>query len=279
MTSRFTEHNSVETVNLRMGAETDPRLAQIMGSLVHHLHAFIKDVELAPKEWGRAIDFLTRTGQTCSGERQEFILLSDVLGASMLIDAIANRRPQGATETTVLGPFHVAGAPRREMGECISLDQGGEPCRYVGRVLDLAGNPVPGAAIDVWSDNAEGFYDVQQPESQPQWNNRGIFVTGDDGHYEFLGIKPVPYPIPHDGPVGEVLDAIGRHPWRPAHIHMIVAATGHKTLTTHIFAAGDDYLESDAVFGVKDSLIVAYEPSDESAVPWRVEKDLVLSSI
>jgi catechol 1,2-dioxygenase len=277
MTRRFTETNSVEAVNERMAPATNARLREIMVSLVRHLHGFVREVALTPGEWTTAIDFLTRTGQICSAERQEFILLSDTLGVSMLVDAIANRRPKGATETTVLGPFHVAGAPRREMGENMALDGRGESCRYSGRVLDLAGRPIAGAQLDIWSDNDEGFYDVQQPETQPQWNNRGIFVTGADGCFDFLGIKPVPYSIPHDGPVGEMLTALGRHPWRPAHLHIIVSAPGFKPLTTHIFAAGDAYLESDAVFGVKNSLIVRYETSDETGILWRVEKDLILS--
>lgn len=248
-----------------------------MRSLVTHLHAFIKDVELTGEEWAKAIDFLTATGRICSAERQEFILLSDVLGASMLVDAINNRRPHNATQNTVLGPFHVAGAPERPMGESICLDGGGEACLFQGVVTDIAGQPIAGAEIDVWSDNADGFYDVQQPDIQPKWNNRGRFLTDKDGKYAFMGIKPVSYPIPHDGPVGQMLDATGRHPWRPAHTHFIVSAPGFDKLVTHTFVAGDEWLESDAVFGVKAPLIVDYEPTPDAAAPWRCAFDFVLA--
>ncbi|RQW45044.1 intradiol ring-cleavage dioxygenase [Novosphingobium sp. LASN5T] len=275
--SYFTEAQSAEAVNARLGADIDPRLDRIMRSLVTHLHAFIKDVELTGEEWAKAIDFLTATGRICSAERQEFILLSDVLGASMLVDAINNRRPDKATQNTVLGPFHVAGAPVREIGESICLDGEGEACLFEGMVTDIAGRPVAGAEIDVWSDNADGFYDVQQPGVQPQWNNRGRFITDRDGRYAFIGIKPVSYPIPHDGPVGQMLDATGRHPWRPAHTHFIVSAPGFDRLVTHTFVAGDAWLESDAVFGVKAPLIVDYEPTPDAATPWRCAFDFVLA--
>ena len=219
--------NSIDVVIDRIDdAECSPRFQRIMESLVSHLHGFVKDVELTQAEWETAIDFLTRTGKMCSEERQEFILLSDTLGVSMLVDAINNNRDERATENTVLGPFHVAGAPDLEMGTNISKDGIGETCRYVGRVLDLDGNAIEGADLDVWSDNANGFYDVQQPDIQPKWNNRGIFTTGADGTYDFIGIKPVSYPVPVDGPAGEMLSGMGRHPNRPAHMHMIVTAPG-----------------------------------------------------
>jgi catechol 1,2-dioxygenase len=277
MPAYFTEDASADVVNARMGAETDPRLRRIMHSLVTHLHAFIKDVEPTTREWETAIDFLTRTGQMCSDTRQEFILLSDVLGVSMLVDAINHRRPTGATENTVFGPFHVDGAPERAMGDTISLDGKGESCLFEGRILDLQGNPIAGAVVDVWSDNAEGFYDVQQPGVQPEWNNRGVFRTGADGRYSFRGIRPVSYPIPDDGPVGQMLERVERHPWRPAHMHFLVSAEGFETVTTHTFVAGDPYLESDAVFGVKDSLIVPFERRDGGDTIWRSAFDFVLN--
>lgn len=273
----FTEESSVEAVLERTGPTADPRLAEVVSSLVAHLHAFAKDVALTEAEWAAAIDFLTRTGQLCSAERQEFILLSDALGLSMLVDAVNHRRPPGATESTVFGPFHVEGAPVRAMGDDICLDGKGESCVFVGRVLDLAGAPVEGACIDVWSDNADGFYDVQQPDLQPRWNNRGRFVTGADGRYEFRGIKPTSYPIPDDGPVGELLGGLGRHPYRPAHVHFLVTAPGQQRLVTHTFAEGDEYLASDAVFGVKESLVAAYERLDDGPVRWRCEFDFVLT--
>ncbi|WP_428929258.1 intradiol ring-cleavage dioxygenase [Marinibacterium sp. SX1] len=276
MMSYFTEANSAETVNARMDPATNPRLAVIMASLVRHLHAFAKDVTLTQEEWETAIAFLTRTGQMCSGERQEFILLSDVLGLSMLVDAINNRRPEGATENTVFGPFHVPDAPIREMGANISLDGKGESCLFEGRVLDLDGQPVEGACVDVWSDNADGYYDVQQPGIQPRWNNRGRFFTGPDGAYAFRGIKPVSYPIPDDGPVGQMLGQLGRHPYRPAHMHYLVTAPGFQKLVTHTFVGGDDYLASDAVFGVKTTLVAPFEPVTSGDTAWRSPFDFVL---
>lgn len=278
MSTYLSEEHSAATVNARMGDETDPRLKEIMTSLVEHLHAFIKDVELNEKEWGVAINFLTRTGQICSDARQEFILLSDVMGVSMLVDAINHRRPSGATENTVLGPFHVAGAPEREMGDNISLDGVGGSCLYEGRVLDVDGNPIANAEIDVWSDNGEGFYDVQQPDIQPPMNNRGVFRTRADGTFDFCGIKPVSYPIPNDGPVGQMLEQIGRHPNRPAHIHFLVGADGFDTVTTHMFVSGDPYLNSDTVFGVKETLIADYEKLSGADTEWKATFEFILQA-
>ncbi|MCD7107418.1 6-chlorohydroxyquinol-1,2-dioxygenase [Rhizobium sp. DKSPLA3] len=272
----FTEENSVATVNARMGADVEPRLAIVMASLVKHLHQFARDIELTSAEWEYAVGFLTRTGQICSGERQEFILLSDTLGLSMLVDAINNRRPEGATENTVFGPFHVEGAPVRDMGDRICLDGKGESCLFVGRVLDLEGRPVAGARIDVWSDNAEGYYDVQQPETQPKWNNRGVFITGPDGAYSFVGIKPVSYPIPDDGPVGQMLAHLGRHPYRPAHMHYMIRADGFQKLVTHTFVGGDPYLTSDAVFGVKKTLVAPFARVEDGETLWRSDFDFLL---
>lgn len=277
MITYFTEHNSVDAVNARMGTDIAPRLRAVMVAMVKHLHAFAKEVELTQAEWEFGVDFLTRTGQISSGERQEFILLSDVLGLSMLVDAINNRRPAGATENTVFGPFHVEGAPIRAMGDCISLDGRGEKCLYTGRVIDIHGEPIRGARIDVWSDNADGFYSVQQPEIQDKWNNRGIFVTGPDGTYEFIGIKPVSYPIPDDGPVGKMLEALGRHPNRPAHMHFLVTAPGYQKLVTHTFVGDDPWIGSDAVFGVKATLVAPFEHIRDGRAEWRSPFDFVLT--
>ena len=276
MQSYFTEQDSAEIVNRRMGVDIEGRLAEVMSCLVDHLHAFVKETQLTQDEWEFAIDFLTRTGQICSAERQEFILLSDVLGISMLVDAVNNRRPEGATESTVFGPFHVAGAPVRNMGDDISLDGKGDKCLYEGKVLDIDGNPVEDARIDVWSDNSDGYYDVQQPDIQPKWNNRGIFVTGPDGAYHFIGIKPVSYPIPDDGPVGQMLEHLGRHSNRPAHMHFLITAQGYRKLVTHTFVGDDPYLASDAVFGVKEGLIAPFERSEDGSAVWRSEFDFVL---
>ena len=279
MTGYFTEANSIEAVNARMGAGVAPRLRQVMSALVRHLHDFAKEIELTQDEWDIAIDFLARTGQLCSDQRQEFILLSDILGFSMLVDTINNRRQAGETENTVLGPFHVEGAPVRRMGESICLDGKGETCLYTGRVIDRHGEPIAGARIDVWSDNAEGFYSVQQPGIQDPWNNRGIFVTGADGAYEFIGIKPVSYPIPDDGPVGKLLAALGRHPNRPAHMHFLVTAPGYQRLVTHTFVGDDPWIESDAVFGVKATLVAPFEHVRDGRTEWRSPFDFVLTPL
>ncbi|WP_375568094.1 intradiol ring-cleavage dioxygenase [Ahrensia marina] len=272
----FTEETSESAVNSRMGEDVNPRLATVMASLVKHLHAFAKDVELTQEEWGVAIDFLTRTGQMCDENRQEFILLSDTLGVSMLVDAINHRRPSGATENTVLGPFHVADAPHYPMGQIISLDGKGESCLFEGRVIDRQGSPIENATIDVWCDNADGYYDVQQPDVQPKFNNRGIFTTSSDGTYSFRGIRPVAYPIPDDGPVGQMLAALGRHPNRPAHMHFIVSAPGYERIITHTFVDGDEWLTSDAVFGVKASLISTMEPGEEGDTMWKSSFDFIM---
>jgi len=275
----FTENGSVEAVTSRVGKDADARLAHVMSRLVHHLHAFVKDAEVSQDEWGLAIDFLNRTGQISDDNRQEFILLSDVLGVSMLVDAINNRRPGGATENTVLGPFHIDGVPDSEMGANITKQGGAETCLFEGTITDLNGAPIEGVRIDVWSDNEEGFYDVQQPDIQPLHNNRGVFITGADGRYWFEGIKPVSYPIPDDGPVGQLLEHLSRHPNRPAHMHFIISAEGYDQVTTHTFVEGDPYLQSDAVFGVKASLITRFEPVTDGTTKWRSAFDFILHKI
>ncbi|MCP4386010.1 MAG: intradiol ring-cleavage dioxygenase [Hyphomicrobiales bacterium] len=276
MSTYLTEENSEDTVIGRIGEDCDSRFRQIMESAVRHLHAFVKDVEPTEAEWAKAIAFLTATGQKCDQNRQEWVLASDVLGVSMLVDAINHRQPTGATENTVLGPFHVEGAPHEEMGANICRDAKGESCVVTGRVVDIDGKPITGAKIDVWSDNADGFYDVQQPGIQPAMNMRGIFTTGADGLYRFRTIRPTSYPLPDDGPVGEILRQLGRHPHRPAHIHFIVSADGYETLTTHIFDAEDSYLDSDAVFGVKPSLIANFVADPTGSARWHVDFDFVM---
>ncbi|MEM6381908.1 MAG: intradiol ring-cleavage dioxygenase [Pseudomonadota bacterium] len=273
----FTEDHSVDAVNARMSPDADERLATVIASLVKHLHGFVKDVELTQDEWGIAIDFLTKTGHMCDENRQEFILLSDTLGVSMLVDAINNRRPSGATENTVLGPFHLDDAPNYPMGANISLDGKGESCLFHGQVVDRQGQPIEGAKIDVWSDNADGFYDVQQPDVQPPFNNRGVFTTSASGDYHFIGVRPVSYPIPDDGPVGKLLAALGRHPNRPAHMHFLVTAPGYEQIITHTFVAGDRWLTSDAVFGVKASLIASMETGEPGGPQWKSQFDFVMT--
>jgi protocatechuate 3,4-dioxygenase beta subunit len=251
----FSEERSAEVVAASFANTPDPRLKQVMTSLVHHLHAFVKDVELTEEEWGFAIDFLTRTGHMSNDVRQEFILLSDVLGVSMLVETINHRTGGTSTESTVLGPFHMVKSPKRELGDDIALDGKGTPCLVSGRVTGPDGEPLAGASVDVWQTNEDGFYDVQQPGIQPAGNLRGLFTADADGRFWFRSVVPRFYPIPDDGPVGQLLAATGRHPNRPAHLHFIVAAPGYRPVTTHVFVADSPYLDSDAVFGVKESLI------------------------
>jgi protocatechuate 3,4-dioxygenase beta subunit len=254
-TYAFDEARSADLVVAAMAEAKDARLRQVMESVVRHLHAVVREVEPTEEEWMAAIKFLTETGHWCTEWRQEFILFSDTFGVSMLVDAINHRKPSGATETTVLGPFHVADAPVRRMGDTINLEDKGEPLLVSGTVVDERGRPIEGATLDVWQASSEGFYDVQQKGVQPDMNLRGRFVTGADGRYWFRSSKPLFYPIPSDGPVGDLLRNLGRHPYRPAHIHFIVSAPGYEPIVTHLFDKDDPYLASDVVFGVKDSLV------------------------
>jgi hydroxyquinol 1,2-dioxygenase len=260
------------------------RLKEIMRLLVTHLHAFVREAQLTEDEWRTAIDVLTRTGHITDERRQEFILWSDALGVSMLVDALAHPAPGGATESTVLGPFFVPGSPLREHGASMAEKDAGVPAWVHGRVLDTDGNPVAGAELDVWQNGDDRLYAVQDPEA-PEDHLRGRFAVREDGSYGFVAVRPVPYTIPDDGPVGEMLTNSGRHPWRPAHIHMIVRAPGHRTVTTHIFDEESDWLDSDAVFAVKPSLLRAFEPRaaddperpDGVDGPWvSVRNDIVL---
>jgi protocatechuate 3,4-dioxygenase beta subunit len=256
----------------------DPRLHEILAALISHLHAFATETILTPQEWLAGLEFLTATGQKCDRERQEFILLSDVLGLSSLVDLI--NAADGATESTVLGPFYVPGAPRRAMGEQIGRPEDGEPALVRGHVTDPEGKPLADATLDVWQASANGLYDTQDP-GQPPFNLRGVFVTGPDGWYEFRTARPVSYPIPTDGPVGGLLRGAGRHCWRAAHIHAIVSAPGRRPVTTHVFDAENPYLDSDTVFGVKDSLIKPFQPAgpgDPPDVRRVVDMDFVLTS-
>jgi hydroxyquinol 1,2-dioxygenase len=276
MATDFTEETAADAVVESFAATPDPRLRELLSSLVRHLHAFVTETEPTIAEWERAIDFLTATGQKCDDKRQEFILLSDVLGISMLVETINNRTANTATESTVLGPFHMVASPRRALGDTIDLVGTGPQCVLEGRVLSADGTPLPGAELDVWQANDQGFYDVQQPDVQPPGNGRGLFTADQDGAYWFRTIVPTHYPIPTDGPVGTLLEATNRHPYRPAHIHFIVTAPGHRPLTTHIFVAGGPYIESDAVFAVKKSLITEFIPADDPQQPARAHFDIVL---
>ncbi|WP_238009960.1 dioxygenase [Dactylosporangium sp. AC04546] len=233
----------------------DERLRAVLASLVDHLHGFVRDVRPTVAEWESAIRFLTATGQACTADRQEFILLSDVLGVSSLVETLNADASGDTTEATVLGPFHVTESPPRADGDSIDLVGRGEPCLVTGSVRAAGGAALPGASVDVWQCDDEGFYDVQRPDRQPPGNGRGLFAADEQGRFRFRTVVPSHYPIPTDGPVGELLRRTRRHPYRPAHIHFIAAAAGHRPVTTHAFVAGSPYLDSDAVFAVKPSLI------------------------
>jgi hydroxyquinol 1,2-dioxygenase len=263
----FDETNITEAVIAQFGDVPDPRLKRIMTSLVRHLHDFVRDVEPSFEEWSAAIDYLTRTGQMCTDRRQEFILLSDTLGVSMLVDAINHRMPEGATETTVLGPFYVDNPPELPAGADVSDGIDGTPLLVEGTVWSIDGTPLAGAVVDIWHADGAGFYDVQHADLDGPLL-RGRFRTDDAGRFSFRTIMPAFYPVPHDGPVGEMLAAARRHPYRPAHVHFMISAQGYETLVTHVFASDSPYLDTDAVFGVKNSLIAdfTHRPAD-AALP------------
>jgi hydroxyquinol 1,2-dioxygenase len=279
------EQALTDTVIASFNATPDLRFRQIMQSLVRHLHAFIRDVRLTEDEWNRAIEFLRDAGDITTATRQEFILLSDVLGASMQTICVNNIAEGNATEATVFGPFFVDAAPIVEIGQDISGGATGEPCWVEGSVQGISGEPIPGAIIDVWECDEDGFYDVQYDDGRTA--ARAQLRSDPDGNYSFWALKPVPYPIPADGPVGNLLDAASRSPMRASHLHFMVKAPGYRTLVTHIFVAGDQYLERDSVFGVKESLIKdfvehpATEPNPtgrEFTEPWCSTRfDIVLA--
>jgi hydroxyquinol 1,2-dioxygenase len=278
-----TEANLTEAVLERLEGASDARFRQVMTSLIRHLHAFVRETQLTEAEWRAGIEFLTATGQKCDDKRQEYILLSDTLGVSMLVDAINHHKPEGATESTVLGPFYVRGSPEMPLGANIAEGVEGEPVYFSGAVVSSDGTPIGGATLDIWSTDGAGQYDVQRPDGELR--ARGRITTDAQGHYAFWTVKPVSYPIPVDGPVGKMMLKLGRHPYRPAHTHMIVAASGHETVTTHLFVKGDPYIESDAVFAVKDSLVVHFVLHEPGVAPdgkkidqawWSVDYDFGL---
>jgi catechol 1,2-dioxygenase len=242
----------------------DPRLRELLTSVLRYLHTFVAEVGLTTAEWQAGIDFLTAVGGACTDTRQEFILFSDTLGLSSATEIASANLVGDATENTVLGPFYVPGAPLRAYGDSILDDPDDGPRAVVrGRVTDLDGNSIGGATLDVWQNASNRLYAVQDPGQTPT-NLRGRFLTRDDGSFELRTIRPLPYSIPDDGPVGRMMAAAGRHPWRPAHIHFMISAPGYRTLVTHVFDSDSDYLDSDAVFGVRDSLVVDFERQPES---------------
>ena len=280
----LTEANLTDTVIATMSSAENARFKEIMTSLIKHLHAFIREANLTEAEWLAGIQFLTAVGQKCDEKRQEFILLSDTLGATTLKDITNNRQPPGVTEYTILGPFHRPDAPELPLMGNIAENIPGEPAIVKGRVVAPNGSPIPNTTLDVWQSDAEGFYDLQMPNISSM-ALRGKFHTNADGEYIFRTIKPAFYPVPHDGPVGQMLRTMGRHPYRPAHVHFIISAEGYQPVTTELFVEGDPYLDSDAVFGVRESLIVPFVRHDSkeeaerfnvSAPFYKVDYDFVL---
>jgi hydroxyquinol 1,2-dioxygenase len=260
------ENTITDAVLARLAEATDERLKEIVTSLVRHLHAFARETQLTEAEWEAGIRFLTEVGHMTDERRQEFILLSDTLGLSTLVTAMNHRKPEGCTEATVFGPFFVDNAPAYNNGDDVANGAQGEPCFVSGVVRGLDGEPVSGARIEVWQADEAGFYDVQYDNSDTP-RARGVLHSLPDGRYHFRSIVSVPYPIPHDGPVGSMLDALGRHPWRPAHLHFMITAPGYERLVTHVFREDDRYLDSDAVFGVRSSLIAPWRQHASGTAP------------
>ena len=272
------EERLLDVVVATFDNSPDARMKEVLTSLIKHLHEFVSEVHLTRDEWFAGIKFLTAVGQKCDDVRQEFILLSDTLGVSSLVEMINYKGTEGSTENTVLGPFYVPRSPHYSNDASIVLDDdSGERLHVHGTVSSTDGKPIAGAEIDVWQTATHGMYAVQEPGKQDPDNLRGIFTSGDDGHYSFWTVRPVVYSIPDDGPVGQLLEANNRHPNRAAHTHLMVRAPGYHTVATHIFDADSAYLDSDAVFGVRDSLVVKFEPQADGtlAAPF----DVVLTPV
>jgi hydroxyquinol 1,2-dioxygenase len=266
VTRNLTDEQLTEAVLASFAGASSERTREVLRSLVRHLHAFAAEVRLTEEEWATGIDFLTRTGHKCDERRQEFILLSDVLGLSMLTIGINHAVPGAATESTVFGPFFVDGTPRYENGDDIANGAPGKPCLMQGQVRGVDGEPVAGARLEIWQADDDGLYDVQYDGlSEPR--GRGHLFSDADGRYRFWSVRPEAYPVPVDGPVGELLGAAGRPPMRPAHVHFMITAPGYRTLTTHVFDEADRHLDSDAVFGVKSSLITRFERHEPGTAP------------
>ena len=251
-----TEENLTDLAVERWSNIPDPRLRQIMMSLVKNLHAFVRDVEPTPQEWFAAIDWLTRTGQICDAKRQEFILASDVLGVSMLVDSINNRAPGAATPSTVEGPFHIPNSPEVADGGNMAEGAPGIPCFITGKITDLDGKPIAGAMLDMWQTDGDGLYEAQIDGAEGYM--RGIYHSNPDGSYSVRTVAPIGYTIPMDGPIGELMGKTKISHMRPAHVHFHIAAPGFKSLTTHLFQKGCQFIDTDVVFGVKEALIVEF---------------------
>lgn len=285
-----TQDNLTETFLNYFGEDTDPRLREIMESLAKHLHAFASETKLTHDEWNKGLELLRWTGQITTPQRDEFVLLSDVLGLSSLVDMI--NTPEKGTSSSVLGPFHISNPPKYPMGTDLRKDYDGELILVQGRVLDTQGSPIEGATLDIWQTAPNGLYSSQDPE-QDEYSFHALFTTGTDGHYQFTTVRPVSYTVPTDGPVGTLLNATGRHPWRPSHLHYIVKADGFRSLVTEVFPDDDPYLDQDTVFGVRSDLVMSYKKQTADQFPTeglelsgsvtedfsRVDFDIVLPAI
>jgi hydroxyquinol 1,2-dioxygenase len=278
----LTENNLTAAVLARLAKAPNPRMKEIMISLIRHLHGFVRETGVTPAEWKMGIEFLTAVGHITDDKRQEFILLSDTLGISAMVDVVRHSRLAAhGTDSSLLGPFYRDGAPEKPLGTSIASDTEGEAIVVRGQVTDARGGGLAGALLDVWQAAPNGLYDIQD-EHQPEMNLRGRFRTDADGRYEFRSLKPKSYPVPNDGPVGVLLRAQGRHPYRPAHIHFLITADGYEPLITALYIAGDAYIESDAVFGAKQSLTVGYHKSraangNDDKAPDLLEFDFTLA--
>jgi catechol 1,2-dioxygenase len=278
----LTENGLTAAALARLAKTPNPRMKQVMTALIRHLHGFVREVGITPAEWKTGIEFLTAVGHITDDKRQEFILLSDTLGVSAMVDVVRHRRLGRGTDSSLLGPFYRDGAQEQPLGASIAGNTPGETIVLRGQVTDAHGRPLSDALLDVWQAAPNGKYDIQD-ENQVGMNLRGRFRTGSDGRYEFHSVKPKSYPVPDDGPVGVLLRAQGRHPYRPAHIHFIVTADGHEPLITALYIAGDAYIESDAVFGAKHSLTVDYHKSRAASgtserAPDAIEFDFTLAA-
>lgn len=271
------QHTITESALERIAKCPDARLKEVMTALIRHLHEFAREVELTPAEWMKGVEFLTAVGHITDDKRQEFILLSDTLGLSALVDILANRgKSADATESSLLGPFFREGAPEMAAGESIARGIEGDPLRLHGRVTSTDGKPLGGARIDVWQASTDGRYDLQFDNFKgAEMNLRARFRTDADGRYEFRSVKPSSYPVPSDGPVGKMLNALGRHPYRPAHIHFIISAAGYRPLVTALYIDGDKYIDSDVVFGSREQLVVKYQNAKKSEAA-SIEYDFVI---
>lgn len=273
------EENAAEIVARRLRAGFDPELGEALSRIVELLHRLVREVRPTSRQWRAAVDFLTEVGHASDERRQEWVLLSDLLGITQLVEEINARRPKGATPNTARGPFYRADAPRLPLGTDISLDGEGEPLSVQGHVRDLDGRPVAGATVETWQANARGHYENQQPDLQPEFNLRGVFAADERGDFHYRTVRPAGYKVPDDGPVGQLLGRIGYPLHRPAHLHFVVQAPGFETLTTHVYDRSDPRLGEDALLGVRPGLVAEFRPAGEARGrrAWALDYTFVLA--